>query len=156
MKWVFLTGIFTVFLLHRLNHFRACAEHVRPVCNCFRLMNGKVELLELQLKCLFSRMEVKMLITLCYVYMWVRFHKCYSVLIRNSLSRLNSKSFSFSFVSSSSPSAGAIAPTNERHACLDFNPLQNEDIIFLQLGDKSVYVTEPQVGDWVLRLLVKI
>lgn len=90
-----------------------------------------------------------MFITLCYVYMWVRFHKCYSVLIRNSLSRLNSNSFSLSFASSSSPSAGAIAPTTERHARRDYNPLQNEDIVFLQLGDKAVYVTEPKVGDWI-------
>uniref|UniRef100_UPI003AAFFA98 biotin--protein ligase isoform X2 n=1 Tax=Centroberyx gerrardi TaxID=166262 RepID=UPI003AAFFA98 len=67
-----------------------------------------------------------MLITLCYVYLWVRFHKCYSVLIRNSLSRLNSSSFSFSFCSSP-----ASAPEN----------------VFLQLGDKAVYVTQPQACD---------
>ncbi|KAI4813816.1 hypothetical protein KUCAC02_003040 [Chaenocephalus aceratus] len=51
-----------------------------------------------------------MLITLCYVYLWVRFNKCYSVLIRNSLCRLNSSSFSFGFRLCSSP-ASATSPT---------------------------------------------
>ncbi|XP_071316568.1 biotin--protein ligase isoform X2 [Trachinotus anak] len=91
-----------------------------------------------------------MLITLCYVYMWVRFHKCYSVLIRNSLSRLNSGSFSFSFsVCSSSAAAPATAPpTGCRTAARRCPSLpQPEDIVFLQLGNKAVYVTEPQACD---------
>ncbi|XP_044078365.1 biotin--protein ligase isoform X3 [Siniperca chuatsi] len=88
-----------------------------------------------------------MLITLCYVYLWVRFHKCYSVLIRNSLSRLNSSSFSFSVCSSSASSA--VAPPTGRHTAArrQPSPLPSEDIVFLQLGDKAVYVTEPQVCD---------
>ncbi|GLD47296.1 biotin--protein ligase [Lates japonicus] len=88
-----------------------------------------------------------MLITLCYVYLWVRFHKCYSVLIRNSLSRLNSSSFSFS-VCSSSASAAATAPRSGHQTVLRRSPttLPPEDIVFLQLGDKAVYVTEPKVG----------
>ncbi|XP_034405713.1 biotin--protein ligase isoform X1 [Cyclopterus lumpus] len=87
-----------------------------------------------------------MLITLCYVYLWVRFHKCYSVLIRNSLSRLSSGSFSFSFaVCSSSASAPATAPPTRRRQP---GPLPAEgDAVFLQLGDKAVYVTEPQACD---------
>uniref|UniRef100_A0A4W6DVF0 Holocarboxylase synthetase n=1 Tax=Lates calcarifer TaxID=8187 RepID=A0A4W6DVF0_LATCA len=88
-----------------------------------------------------------MLITLCYVYMWVRFHKCYSVLIRNSLSRLNSSSFSFSFsVCSSSDSAAATAPRSGHQTVLrrSSSTLASEDIVFLQLGDKAVYVTEPK------------
>lgn len=99
-------------------------------------------------------MRDKMLITLCYVYLWVRFHKCYSVLIRNSLSRLNSSSFSFSFSlcsgsRSSSASTRSTVLTGELHAAARrrTSSPQLEDNIFLQLGDKAVYVTEPQVCD---------
>ncbi|KAM8741294.1 biotin--protein ligase isoform 2-T2 [Acanthopagrus schlegelii] len=92
-----------------------------------------------------------MLITLCYVYLWVRFHKCYSVLIRHSLSRLNSSRFSFSFrVCSSSASAGATSPPTGRLTAARRQPcpVPPEDTVFLQLGDKAVYVTEPQVLKW--------
>ncbi|XP_026183436.1 biotin--protein ligase [Mastacembelus armatus] len=85
-----------------------------------------------------------MLITLCYVYMWVRFHKCYSVVIRNSLSKLNSRSFSFSICSSS---ASAPATGHYSAASRHPSPLPPEDTVFLQLGDKAVYVTEPQACD---------
>ncbi|XP_056298565.1 biotin--protein ligase isoform X1 [Pseudoliparis swirei] len=85
-----------------------------------------------------------MLITLCYVYLWVRFHKCYSVLIRNSLSRLSSGSFSFA-VCSSSASAPAAASSAARQPP---GPLPaEEDAVFLQLGDRAVYVTKPQACD---------
>lgn len=76
-----------------------------------------------------------MLITLCYVYMWVRFHRCYSALIRSGLSRLNSSSFSFSF-----------SLCSRRAARARSGSLQLEDNVFLQRGDKAVYVSEPQVG----------
>ncbi|KAM9347969.1 biotin--protein ligase isoform 2-T2 [Symphorus nematophorus] len=99
-----------------------------------------------------------MLITLCYVYLWVRFHKCYSVLIRNSLSRLtaNSSSFSFSFSlcsssgSGSTPASAATALHIGQHAGArrQNSPVPPEDNVFLQLGDKAVYVTEPQVLKW--------
>ncbi|XP_059207036.1 biotin--protein ligase isoform X2 [Centropristis striata] len=96
-------------------------------------------------------MLVNMLITLCYVYLWVRFHKCYSVLIRNSLTRLNSSSFSFT-VCSSSASAPDTAPPSPagRHGAArrQPGPPPVEDNVFLQLGDKAVYVTEPQVLKW--------
>lgn len=98
-----------------------------------------------------SFMRDNMLITLCYVYLWVRFHKCYSVLIRNSLCRLNSSSFSFSLCagsgSSSASTPSAVLP-GELHAAAPTRSSspQLEDNIFLQLGDKAVYVTEPQVG----------
>lgn len=93
-----------------------------------------------------------MLITLCYVYLWVRFHKCYSVLIRNSLSRLNSSTFSFSFRVCSSPASAqaTTSPTGHHTAAAAArrqpSPVPLEDSVFLQLGDKAVYVTEPQVG----------
>uniref|UniRef100_A0A3B3HVL4 Holocarboxylase synthetase n=1 Tax=Oryzias latipes TaxID=8090 RepID=A0A3B3HVL4_ORYLA len=89
-----------------------------------------------------------MLITLCYVYMWVRFHKCYSMLIRNSLFRLSSSSsrFCFSFCPSSvSEPASVPAPPSGPHAAAP--RVIAEDNVFLQLGDKAVYVTEPQVCD---------
>ncbi|XP_053297434.1 biotin--protein ligase isoform X1 [Pleuronectes platessa] len=93
-------------------------------------------------------MLVKMLITLCYVYMWVQFHKCYSVLIRNSLSRLKGSSFTFSFCSSS-PSVPARATPAEVQADARryLGSLPPEDIVFLQLGDKAVYLTDPQACD---------
>ncbi|XP_033969860.1 LOW QUALITY PROTEIN: biotin--protein ligase [Trematomus bernacchii] len=88
-----------------------------------------------------------MLITLCYVYLWVRFNKCYSVLIRNSLCRLNSSSFSFSFRLCSSP-ASAASPTGAHTAApRPPSPPPPEDNVFLQLGDRAVYVTEPQACD---------
>ncbi|XP_029925053.1 biotin--protein ligase isoform X2 [Myripristis murdjan] len=93
-----------------------------------------------------------MLITLCYVYLWVRFHKCYSVLIRNSLARLNSSSFSFSFrLCSGSASAPLTAPPTGRYTAAvrrQPSPPLPEEPVFLQLGDKAVYVTEPQVLKW--------
>ncbi|XP_032431560.1 biotin--protein ligase [Xiphophorus hellerii] len=94
----------------------------------------------------------KMLITLCYVYMWVRFHKCYSVLIRNSLSRLRSRknSLCLSFCSgSSSVSAPPTAPPPGLHTAAPHfqQPFPPEDNVFLQLGDKAVYVTEAQACD---------
>ncbi|XP_031166802.1 biotin--protein ligase isoform X1 [Sander lucioperca] len=98
-------------------------------------------------------MLVKMLITLCYVYLWVRFHKCYSVLIRNSLSRLNSSTFSFSFRVCSSPASAqaTTSPTGHHTAAAAArrqpSPVPLEDSVFLQLGDKAVYVTEPQACD---------
>ncbi|KAF6725748.1 Biotin--protein ligase [Oryzias melastigma] len=94
-----------------------------------------------------------MLITLCYVYMWVRFHKCYSVLIRNSLFRLRSSSshFCFSFCPSSvsAPASVPAAPAGPHAAAprLILGSSANEDHVFLQLGDKAVYVTEPQACD---------
>lgn len=92
-----------------------------------------------------------MLITLCYVYLWVRFHRCYSVLIRNSLLRLNRSRFSFTFSLCSSP-ASAPQPAGPRilaHRHPSPHPREEQDQeerVFLQLGDKAVYVTEPQVS----------
>lgn len=95
----------------------------------------------------------KMLITLCYVYMWVRFHKCYSVLIRNSLSRLRStkNSLCLSFCSgSSSITAPPTAPPPGVHTAdphQHHHPFLPDGNVFLQLGDKAVYVTEAQACD---------
>lgn len=75
--------------------------------------------------------------------MWVRFHKCYSALIRASLRKLQSRSFSFccSFCAGSSGRRPAGQPQ------VSLLP-SDEDSIFLQLRNKTVYVTEPQVSCW--------
>nr|XP_057942159.1 biotin--protein ligase [Doryrhamphus excisus] len=78
-----------------------------------------------------------MFITLCYMYLWVRFHKCYSVLIRSRLSALRSDR-SLSFIRSAS--VNSIPPRQQ-------SPLSPEDNIFLQLGDKAVTLTDLQVCD---------
>ncbi|XP_074466899.1 biotin--protein ligase isoform X1 [Sebastes fasciatus] len=108
-----------------------------------------------------------MLITLCYVYLWVRFHQCYSVLIRNRLNRLNTTSFSFSFRVCSGSSSGSSsepgpapgpepgpgpepAPGPRPGAVPATAPPTGPppgDTVFLQLGDKTVYLTEPQACD---------
>lgn len=75
--------------------------------------------------------------------MWVRFHKCYSALIRSSLCKLKSRSFTFccSFCTGSS---GRRSTGQSQISLLP----SEEDTIFLQLGNKTVYVTEPQVSCW--------
>nr|XP_061817824.1 biotin--protein ligase-like isoform X1 [Nerophis lumbriciformis] len=78
-----------------------------------------------------------MFITLCYMYLWVRFHKCYSVLIRSRLSAPKSDT-SLSFICSASPNS--VPPRR-------LSPLSPGDNIFLQLGDKAVTLTELQVCD---------
>ncbi|XP_060765133.1 biotin--protein ligase isoform X2 [Neoarius graeffei] len=77
-----------------------------------------------------------MLITLCYVYLWVRFQKCYTGLIRSVLFRLRANRNGLSFCARSPSSA--------------------EETVFLQLGNKVIYITEPQACDdlskWTLLL----
>ncbi|XP_068186882.1 biotin--protein ligase isoform X2 [Antennarius striatus] len=83
-----------------------------------------------------------MLITVCYVYLWVRFHRCYSSLIRSGLSRLQSSSFSFRLCSGPGP-GGAAPPAGARRS----SAVPPEDVVFLQLGDKAVCITQPQAFD---------
>ena len=67
-----------------------------------------------------------MLITLCYVYLWVRFQKCYTAVIRSALRRLSASRSGVAFCAlreHSSPSAA-----------------------FLARGNKAIYITEPQVN----------
>ncbi|XP_051903182.1 biotin--protein ligase isoform X2 [Hippocampus zosterae] len=84
-----------------------------------------------------------MLITLCYVYLWVRFHKCYSRLIRNRLSTLKTNR-TLRFTRSSRSSSLSVLPTTPHSVppCPD-----SAEDIFLQLGDKSVTVAELKVCD---------
>ncbi|XP_072515791.1 biotin--protein ligase isoform X2 [Salminus brasiliensis] len=76
-----------------------------------------------------------MLITLCYVYLWVRFQKCYTAVIRSALRRLSASRSGVAFCAlreHSSPPA------------------------FLTRGNKAIYITEPQACDdlskWTLLL----
>ncbi|XP_028321899.1 biotin--protein ligase isoform X2 [Gouania willdenowi] len=80
-----------------------------------------------------------MLITVCYVYMWVHFNKCYSRLVYNAVCRLKGRSLLFCSCSMRELPA---APTG--HGQTD-NSLPTD--IFLQLGDKAVFITEPQACD---------
>ncbi|KAI5099886.1 biotin--protein ligase [Silurus meridionalis] len=83
-----------------------------------------------------------MLITLCYVYLWVRFQRCYTGLIKSVVFRLRANRSSFAFCEQS------------------FTSLQSrtsaEETLFLQLGNKVLYITEPQACDdlskWTLLL----
>ncbi|XP_034539269.1 biotin--protein ligase isoform X2 [Notolabrus celidotus] len=97
-------------------------------------------------------MWANMLITLCYVYLWVRFHRCYSVLIRNSLLRLNRSRFSFTFslcsCPASAPQPAGLCTAVYRQPIPQPPDEQEEERVFLQLGDRAVYVTEPQVLKW--------
>ncbi|XP_051542128.1 biotin--protein ligase isoform X2 [Myxocyprinus asiaticus] len=74
-----------------------------------------------------------MLITLCYMYLWVRFQRYYSGVIRSVLYRLSGGQSSFTFCSLKNPEQ----PTNS----------PNEDSPFLKRGNKVLYITEPQVCD---------
>ncbi|XP_026076355.1 biotin--protein ligase-like isoform X1 [Carassius auratus] len=69
-----------------------------------------------------------MLITLCYIYLWLRFQRHYTAVIRSALHRLSAGHRSFTF--------SALQP--ER---LD---LPREHALFLRLGDRVIYITEPQ------------
>ncbi|CAL8365217.1 unnamed protein product [Lota lota] len=102
-----------------------------------------------------------MLITLCYVYLWVRFQKCYSVVIKKTLRRhlADNSSISFTFsVYNSKPerSPGKRPPTYYDQA-LHTQPTRDsglrthqqsclpEETLLLKLRDKAVYITEHQV-----------
>ncbi|KAG9263645.1 biotin-protein ligase isoform X1 [Astyanax mexicanus] len=76
-----------------------------------------------------------MLITLCYLYLWVRFQKCYTTVIRGALRRLSASRGGVAFC--------ALRETSSPPA-------------FLTRGNKAIYFTEPQACDdlskWTLLL----
>ncbi|XP_056140955.1 biotin--protein ligase isoform X2 [Lampris incognitus] len=94
-----------------------------------------------------------MFVTLCYVYLWVRFQKCYSAVILNTLRRLYAKdsaiSFTFCTLNQSPgkwrPGGG---PFPQSFDAAQQSHLLPEKSVFLQLGDKAVFITEPQVLKW--------
>ncbi|XP_067113908.1 biotin--protein ligase isoform X1 [Osmerus mordax] len=96
-----------------------------------------------------------MLITLCYVYLWVRFQKCYTVVIRNTLRRLcgsksTSISNSFTFCALNPPGKSSDLkgqPILQHSFNKQLNPPLPEEKVFLKLGDKAIYITEPQACD---------
>lgn len=69
-----------------------------------------------------------MLITLCYIYLWLRFQRRYTSVIRGALRGLSGGHSGFSFRQHSSSS-----------------PQSSGDTLLLQLGDRGVFITEPQV-----------
>ncbi|KAM9539220.1 biotin--protein ligase isoform 1-T1 [Salvelinus alpinus] len=94
-----------------------------------------------------------MLITLCYVYLWVRFQKCYTVVIRSTLHRLcggsktNASNVSFTFCALNplgKPQLQKGQPTCLQSVNKQLSPPLPEEDVFLKLGDKAIYITEPQ------------
>uniref|UniRef100_A0A8C9TRN5 Holocarboxylase synthetase n=1 Tax=Scleropages formosus TaxID=113540 RepID=A0A8C9TRN5_SCLFO len=77
-----------------------------------------------------------MLITLCYVYLWVRFQKCYTLVIRSAVRRLCGSRVGFAFCT--------VKPGAARRPISE----QPEDTVLLKRGNKVVYVTEPQACDF--------
>ncbi|KAK6486114.1 biotin--protein ligase-like isoform X1 [Huso huso] len=86
-----------------------------------------------------------MLITLCYVYLWVRFQRCYTLVIRSTVHRLHASS-SFTFCTALKP--GQLQKEKQRHG-QSFSkhvtsPSNLEETACLQLGNKLLYITDSQ------------
>ncbi|XP_073685906.1 biotin--protein ligase isoform X2 [Garra rufa] len=77
-----------------------------------------------------------MLITLCYIYLWVRFQRHYTTVIRSALYRLSGGQSSFTFCALKPERVDL--PREQR-----LKP-PREDTLFLRLGDRVIYITEPQ------------
>ncbi|XP_026872786.2 biotin--protein ligase isoform X1 [Electrophorus electricus] len=99
-----------------------------------------------------------MLITLCYVYLWVRFQRCYAGVVRSALDRLRGSRSSFAFCALKAEGSRRRAghPTRDQTLRRPRSPVSQEDTVFLRLGDKVIYVTELQTCDdlskWTLLL----
>ncbi|XP_048037382.1 biotin--protein ligase isoform X1 [Megalobrama amblycephala] len=76
-----------------------------------------------------------MLITLCYIYLWVRFQRYYTAVIRNALHRLSGGRRSFTFRELS------------REQRFRSPQSSSDDALFLKLGNKGIYITEPEACD---------
>lgn len=151
--------------------FRNCATHLHRLRACvMTIYSGKsfsVNNREATVRSNLSRGEAipyglkngfpnvkKMLITLCYVYLWVRFQKCYTVVIRSTLHRLcggsktNASNVSFTFCALNplgKPRLQKGQPTSLQSVNKQLSPPLPEEDVFLKLGDKAIYITEPQV-----------
>lgn len=75
-----------------------------------------------------------MLITLCYIYLWVRFQRYYTAVIRSALHRLSGGRRSFTFRELSREQRFRSAQSS------------SDDALFLKLGNKGIYITEPEVS----------
>ncbi|KAA0704444.1 Biotin--protein ligase [Triplophysa tibetana] len=70
-----------------------------------------------------------MLITLCYMYLWLRFQRYYTSVIRSALYRLSADHRSVTFCALNTPKRS------------------REDQLFLQLRNKVIYISQPQACD---------
>ncbi|XP_067289411.1 biotin--protein ligase [Pseudorasbora parva] len=73
-----------------------------------------------------------MLITLCYIYLWLRFQRYYTAAIRAAIHRLSGGRRSVTFRALS------------REWSVRSPQSPSDGALFLELGDKGVYITEPQ------------
>ncbi|KAK2870601.1 hypothetical protein Q8A67_023128 [Cirrhinus molitorella] len=80
-----------------------------------------------------------MLITLCYIYLWVRYQRYYTTVIRSALYRLSGGHSSFTFC--------ALKPERVDLPREQRVKAPREDSLFLRLGDRVIYITEPQACD---------
>ncbi|XP_048872145.1 biotin--protein ligase [Brienomyrus brachyistius] len=88
-----------------------------------------------------------MLITLCYVYLWVRFQKCYTVVIRSAVRRLYGSRAGFAFCTVRPATLPGGRSPGERSFTKQLSPAVPEERLLLKVGDKVVYITEPQACD---------
>ncbi|KAJ8267132.1 hypothetical protein GJAV_G00138850 [Gymnothorax javanicus] len=97
-----------------------------------------------------------MLITLCYVYLWVRFQRYYTLVIRSTVHRLCGTRSSFTFCSVKPAAALSRQHAGDQSFVFQQPSPLPEDDIFLKLGDKVIYIKEPQACDdiskWTLLL----
>ncbi|KAG7483610.1 hypothetical protein MATL_G00040190 [Megalops atlanticus] len=97
-----------------------------------------------------------MLITLCYVYLWVRFQKCYALVIRSTVHRLCGARNSFAFCTARPGTVQSEQHTGDQSFIQQQRRSLTEDTVFLKLGNKVIYITEPQacedISKWTLLL----
>ncbi|MBN3297921.1 BPL1 ligase, partial [Amia calva] len=85
-----------------------------------------------------------MLITLCYVYLWVRYQRCYTVVIRRAVRRLydGSSSFTFCVLKQGQLEKRQLSGEQSRNKHSASVP---DDRVCLKLGSRVFYTSEPQV-----------
>ncbi|XP_064207281.1 biotin--protein ligase isoform X2 [Anguilla rostrata] len=90
-----------------------------------------------------------MLITLCYVYLWVRFQKCYTLVIRSTVHKLcgTRSSFTFCAVRSATTQSGQDTTSDQSFIQQQRSSLP-EDTVFLKLGNKAC----DDISKWTLLL----
>ncbi|KAJ8347751.1 hypothetical protein SKAU_G00263400 [Synaphobranchus kaupii] len=97
-----------------------------------------------------------MLITLCYVYLWVRFQKCYTLVIRSTVHRLCGTRRSFTFCTVRPVTAQSGQHISDQSFIQQQRSSLPEDAVFLKLGNKVIYITEAKTCDdistWTLLL----
>ncbi|XP_041089099.1 biotin--protein ligase [Polyodon spathula] len=86
-----------------------------------------------------------MLITLCYVYLWVRFQRCYTLVIRSTVHRLH-RSSSFTFCSALKPAQLQRLKQRQGHSFSKqvTRPADLQETACIQLGSKVFYITDAQ------------